>query len=146
MVRWFPEQIGRIVDAQISALARPSTTREDFLQRLATRAPTAAVAIGANLRISTYERLLTDILDAAGNRSPQAAARRFLAALVDRNLNVILRMVHPDLALRLTGSRDAGPETLHRALRGILNDALSEEGWGFATAKRVTSPETELVN
>ena len=72
------EDIKEIVATQIAALRRPPSTVEAFIDRLAARAPNAAMTIGSALGIAKYERILADTRDARGDRGPQEAVRRLL--------------------------------------------------------------------
>lgn len=49
------------------------------------------------------------------------------------------------LAERITGVSNPTPNELCATLQRVLEDVSTSEGWGFATAKRVHGPDTELV-
>lgn len=65
-----PDRITDVVTAQIAALRRPTSTVEAFVDRLATRAPYAAMRIGAILDVEKYKRMLVDQDNVQALRDP----------------------------------------------------------------------------
>ncbi len=141
----YRDSIGSVIDRQIAALRRPALTREEFLERLAKRAPIGTVSIGAALEIETYQRIFADTLDAQSDDSPQGAVRELLAALDEEDEVRVAGLVDNLLSARLTGMSDPGPSDLLDALTVALHDVRTTDGWGFATARRPHAPDVELV-
>jgi predicted nucleic acid-binding protein len=134
-----------ILDRQITALRRPRMSREQFLDRLASRAPLGATALGAALGVERYTRLFEDIVDTGSDLGPQGAVRRLLSVVEDGRLDELSELVDPALATRLTGLSHPTPDELCESLRLVLEDVVTNEGWGFGTARRLQAPGTELV-
>jgi predicted nucleic acid-binding protein len=145
LLQWFPEQAATVIDEQIHALSQPLVSREAFLQRLASRAPSASIAFGAALGIEAYERMLIDVSDASRVHGPQGTIRRILEALAERRIDLLGSLIDRTLAMRLTNSDSPRPLDVFEALHRLLGEVLHEEGWGFSSAKRLTSANTELV-
>lgn len=139
------EDIKEIVATQIAALRRPPSTVEAFIDRLAMRAPNAAMTIGSALGIAKYERILDDTRDARGDRGPQEAVRRLIDAIGDERHEEVVALVDQQLAAKLTGTEQPTPPQLHAALADALHDVFTTDGWGFPTARRLHAPDVELV-
>lgn len=142
---WFWDQVATVVDQQINALQRPAMTRDAFLERLAGRAPMTAAAVGAGFGIENYARILTDVVDAEADTSPQGSVRLLLGALEAGRTDEVARLVDADLARAVTSCDAPTALELADALREILADVWQFDDWGFATAKRLHGPGVELV-
>lgn len=139
------DAITEIVSAQIAALRRPPLTVEAFIDRLAQRAPNAAMTIGSALGIAKYQRILDDTRDARGDRGPHEAVRRLIDAIGDERHEEVVALVDQQLAAKLTGTERPTASQLHGALADALHDVLTTDGWGFPTARRLHAPGVELV-
>lgn len=142
---WFGDRLGAVIDAQLAPLRRPPVTVQEFLDRLARRAPLGASAIGVALGITSYVTTYQDILDVGDNSSPYAAVLALLDALREGRKDEVRKAIHPELARRLTAKSNPKPAAVFKALRRQLADALTDEGWGVATGKRLLGPSTEIV-
>jgi predicted nucleic acid-binding protein len=112
------DKLTAVVSAQIAALRRPPSTVEAFIDRLATRAPNAAMTIGSSLGIAKYQRILVDARDAHDDYGPQGAVRRLLDAIGEERHEDVVALVDPQPdAARLTATEQPTPSELHPARR-----------------------------
>lgn len=137
---WYGDMVRDVVRAQLAPLTRPRLTEEEFVDRLAHRAPFGAVVVGKALGISGYLQTHQDILDAGQETSPQIAVSNMIEALREGRDVEACSYVHAPLAARLTGRETPDPQTLSTALRRQLGDVFSDGGWGFGTSKRFEAP------
>lgn len=137
-----------VVEEMLTKLRRPQVDRAQFLARLSGVAPEGAMALGHVLGDERFSRLLVDTLDAESLSSPQEGVRSLLdLAGADDDGSALADLVDPACAEQLTGSADATPDALRRALREALADFFEEPSqWGYGTARRPLSPGVELVN
>jgi predicted nucleic acid-binding protein len=142
---WFGDRLGEVIDAQLAPLRRPPVSREQFVNRLAVRAPLGAIAVGAALGIDSYIRTYQDVLDAGQSASPHGTVQGLLDALREDRVEDVRNVIDPELARRLTSESEPGSTAIFGALRTQLADALSAEGWGLAAAKRLHGPSREFV-
>jgi predicted nucleic acid-binding protein len=141
----FPDRIAAVVEVQVGRLKKPSMTTLQFLDRLATRAPTGTAALGAALRIEPYERIFEDIILSESSTSAQSAVRRLIWAVEDGDVASTVALVDADLAQDLTGKKEPLDGEVQGVLRERLDDVFAQEGWGIATARRPHGPDVELV-
>ena len=141
----YPDAMVAVVQAQVLALRRPPVTLEAFVERLATRAPVGAAAVGAALGLAEYQRRYTQIRAAKDPTGPQQAVQRLLDALAKNDAPAVTALLSTDLAQRLSGRRTPTGAQVLQALQRALEDVLTETGWGFATAHRPHAPDVELV-
>lgn len=141
----FPDRIASVVAAQIGRLRRPATTAEGFLNRLAKRVPTGAVALGVAMGVETYERIFEDIVLSASSTSAQHAVKQLVWAIQDRDLPALGVLIDPTFAVQLVDRQAPSIEDVHEVLHEALRDLFSTEGWGVATARRPHAPDVELV-
>jgi len=109
------------------------------------RVPTGAAHLGAALGLDGYAEAAQQILDSASAGSPQQAATRLVEAVRASHAGDLAEMVDPTLAEELTGSSSPTPEQLCAVMRSRLHDVLTTEGWGFGSARRLQSPDVELI-
>jgi hypothetical protein len=138
-------RLAGIVAAQIAAMRRPAVTTEDFLQRLGLRAPQAAMMIGSSLGLPTYSRMLAEVLRARSPEGPQEAVRSLLDALRAGDSSSMLEFVDLELRRRLVPDAPDDAQQVTDAMTRALEDVLTSEGWGFATAWRPTALDIELI-
>jgi hypothetical protein len=140
-----PDLMASVVEAILRRLNRPAFSLDEYLERLSSRAPLGAALLGTVLGIDEYVRILADMSDSEAPGSPQEAVRDLLASVDSGNADAVMEMVHPDLAARLTGASNPAAASLLAVVAEILADVRTTDGWGFATAKRPVSVDTELV-
>lgn len=141
----FADRIAPVVLTQIASLRRPSLTTEEFLDRLATRAPIGAAALGVALGVESYARIFSEMIDSESDAGPQGAVRRLLAAVEGADAKLTASLVTADFAAQLTGIPAPAPTRVLDALGRALDDIFTTEGWGMATARRLHAPDVELV-
>ena len=76
---------------------------------------------------------------------PHSAVTRIIKAIRDRRTKDLVEMIDSTLAHQLTGTSSPDPEKLWKVLRDCLSDVVLLEEWGFATAPRLPTPDTEIV-
>jgi len=135
----------QVVRAQIAAMRRPARTVEAFISRLSRTAPQAAMLIGASLGLAEQQRMLAEVIRSEGAEGPQACVRALLDALERCDESSVLELVDEGLRVRLDPGGSGDARAVSAALSGLLQDALTTDGWGFATAWRPQSPDIELV-
>lgn len=140
-----PQSMAAIARRLVAGLRRPSTTLEQYIERLEQRAPIAATALGAALGMEHYERLHAQIAASEDPGSPQEAVRHLLGVLSAGDEPSVAAMVSRELGQGLTGSTNPIPTEVLKVLRLELDDVLTGTGWGFATAHRPHAPDVELV-
>lgn len=142
---WFGDRLDAVIDAQLAPLRRRPVSREQFVARLAVRAPLGAIAVGAVLGIDSYIRTYQDVLDAGQAASPHGTVQRLLDVLRSDRIGEVRSVIHPELARRLTSEPEPRSRAIFNALRTQLADALMAGGWGLAAAKRLHGPSREFV-
>lgn len=136
--------IADLVHSQIAAMRRPSTTVEAFIKRLSERAPNAATMIGSVMGLPDQQRILAEMLQADRPDSPQEGVRVLLAALRRGDSTFVAALVDDKLRLQLAPP-DGDHDRAAAQLRAHLDDVLTGDGWGFATAWRPQALDVELV-
>lgn len=135
----------QVVKAQIAAMRRPAVTVETFIRRLSRTAPQAAMLIGASLGLAEQQRMLAEVIRSEGAEGPQAGVRALLDALERGDEPTVSGLVDEGLRVRLDPESSGDAHAVFAALTRLLQDALTTDGWGFATAWRPQSPDIELV-
>ncbi len=141
----FPNKIADVVTACRTKLMKPVRSQEDYLARLAERAPVATISIGTIMHAEPYVTMAMQAAGAHGDKSPQSAVRSLISALESRSATEVAGLLDPGLASVVTGKESPHPFEILLALRDKLDDVFAAGGWGFATAPRVTSSDTEVV-
>lgn len=145
MARWFRDYLPDVIEAQVAALKKPATTIDSFLDRLADRTPMGATAIGDAVGVERFQHLARQMESSQSNRSPQSAVGELVDLIRLGDVDEVAARVDGPLSERLTNTSSPSAAAVHRALSTALEDVLTSDGWGFATAPRLVAPDIELV-
>lgn len=120
-------------------------TTEDFLRRLADRAPVGAAAIGAAAGLPSSELAYAEILRTANEDSPHAVVSNIARCVCEQDAQGLRRYIDSAFAEELFGQTSPSDSAVLSVLSVELEDVVNEDGWGFATAWRPTGADREIV-
>lgn len=123
-------------------LANPPLDLTNQLERLEEVAPVSAVVLGAALDIKRYDDLYNDMVLASAPDNPRAAVTELIDRVAADDAEGVDRLLTAQLRRRLGWTRRA---RLRRWTAVLAEVIAHRDQWGFGTAHRMETLDTEIV-
>jgi hypothetical protein len=136
--------VSSVIQRLVAALSRPAESVDEFIERLAVKAPTGAVLLGSAMGIERFQRLAAEIVDGVAGDTAQAAAQRLMEAIWEQRIDDVAAIVDSSLAAQLVGENATAGDLTAR-LSDIFRDVDAEHGWGMTARRHPISVDIEIV-